>query len=260
MPQYGARLQLEHEETPLPAGLRSGCHRAPSIYAHPPRRLQFAGIVSECLGIDPDGWGLEEVRGGERRARWQTYVAATAAVTAAATAPSNLFQRLFLPPYRPLCRSYRRLCRSFHPPTPHLPPADYPPTVFLSMVKDPEQVERIARNQAILQRRGSPVEVLDVWERQVYPTYFSDRGTYISEGGWGRLRWQGRGGGSECPAMRQLPVISACSRCGAASSPPGVPHICLMRAVLTRPCWPAAGLPCRLQPQHCGGPEADFDD
>ena len=146
------------------------------------------------------------------------------------------------------------------PPSPPLPPAssppaDYPPTVFLSMVKDTEQAERIGKNRAILRRRGSPVEVVDVWERQVYPSYFSDRGTYISEGGRGGVMWKGGGRGGEGSTCRKRGRFccagegeggSVClvtpqgvasgqgeeSSCSAAPAAPHVPHLC------PSACWP----------------------
>jgi hypothetical protein len=148
------------------------------------------------------------------------------------TLPQLLLPQLQQTP-PPACSSQQKAVASF--PRLLLPPPDYPPTVFLSMVKDSEQVQRIARNQAILQRRGSPVEVLDVYERQVYPTYFSDRGTYIDEGECisCALPWElcvVSAGGAECEvgpvdacaSPPQIPLHNGCAASAAGSPLPGV--------------------------------------
>lgn len=58
----------------------------------------------------------------------------------------------------------------------------YPPTVFVSMERDTDTAERIRGNVADLKSRGVPVQMIKVYPRQVYPTYFSDRNPlYINE-------------------------------------------------------------------------------
>lgn len=54
------------------------------------------------------------------------------------------------------------------PPPPSLPPpplplpADYPPTIFVSMVKDQTQGAKISNDYSILKQRGSPVAIIKV--------------------------------------------------------------------------------------------------
>ncbi|PSC72576.1 hypothetical protein C2E20_4286 [Micractinium conductrix] len=52
---------------------------------------------------------------------------------------------------------------------------DFPPTVYVSMERDVDTKERIRLNQEELEARGVPVEVVKVYPRVIYPTYFSDR-------------------------------------------------------------------------------------
>lgn len=51
----------------------------------------------------------------------------------------------------------------------------YPPTVFASMLRDKDMALKIAAAWRELHNKNSPVEVIGVHPRQVYPTYFSDR-------------------------------------------------------------------------------------
>ncbi|KAI7844116.1 hypothetical protein COHA_002255 [Chlorella ohadii] len=51
----------------------------------------------------------------------------------------------------------------------------YPPTIYVSMVRDTPTAKKIEANRKELTRQRTPVEVIQVEERKVYPTYFSDR-------------------------------------------------------------------------------------
>jgi hypothetical protein len=51
----------------------------------------------------------------------------------------------------------------------------YPPTIYVSMVRDTPTAKKIEANRKELTRMRTPVEVIQVEERKVYPTYFSDR-------------------------------------------------------------------------------------
>ncbi|KAL4443430.1 hypothetical protein ABPG75_011167 [Micractinium tetrahymenae] len=51
----------------------------------------------------------------------------------------------------------------------------YPPTVFASMLRDKDMALKISAAWKELHSMDSPVEVVGVHPRQVYPTYFSDR-------------------------------------------------------------------------------------
>lgn len=52
---------------------------------------------------------------------------------------------------------------------------EYPPTVYVSMEQDRDTAERIRENVQVLRDMGVPVQMIKVYPRQVYPTYFSDR-------------------------------------------------------------------------------------
>ncbi|KAI7842893.1 hypothetical protein COHA_003405 [Chlorella ohadii] len=54
----------------------------------------------------------------------------------------------------------------------------FPPTLFVSMVKDPKQSAKIGTDWSILTEEGSPVGIIRAYERTIYPTYFSDRAPY----------------------------------------------------------------------------------
>lgn len=41
-------------------------------------------------------------------------------------------------------------------------PADFPPTIFCNMVKDSEQQGKYDQDVRILEKRGTPVEVIEV--------------------------------------------------------------------------------------------------
>ena len=41
-------------------------------------------------------------------------------------------------------------------------PAEYPPTIYVSMVRDPPTAKKIEANRKELTRRGTPVEVIQV--------------------------------------------------------------------------------------------------
>ncbi|KAL4428341.1 hypothetical protein ABPG75_002430 [Micractinium tetrahymenae] len=62
-------------------------------------------------------------------------------------------------------------------------PGQYPPAMFFSMQRDDKQRELIDLNQEILRtEKNAPAEVIKVYPRKVYPTYFSDRDPwYINE-------------------------------------------------------------------------------
>ncbi|KAL4429167.1 hypothetical protein ABPG77_010146 [Micractinium sp. CCAP 211/92] len=52
---------------------------------------------------------------------------------------------------------------------------EFPPTVYVSMEQDTSTAERIRENVQVLRDIGTPVQMIKVYPRKVYPTYFSDR-------------------------------------------------------------------------------------
>ncbi|KAL4443431.1 hypothetical protein ABPG75_011168 [Micractinium tetrahymenae] len=59
---------------------------------------------------------------------------------------------------------------------------EYPPTVYVCMERDTDTAERIRENVQVLHDYGVPVQMVKVYDRKVYPTYFSDRDPwYINE-------------------------------------------------------------------------------
>ncbi|PSC69850.1 Secretion-regulating guanine nucleotide exchange factor [Micractinium conductrix] len=68
---------------------------------------------------------------------------------------------------------------------------EYPPTVFVSMQRDAKQVELIKWNQEILRDRNTPAEIINVFPRKVYPTYFSDRSPYYINETLSKAIWSG---------------------------------------------------------------------
>jgi hypothetical protein len=119
---------------------------------HMPLHLQFDGIISEALGIDPASGGFRDVPGGEEQV--QHTAQAGAGCPARYHGFASLLRLRLVPlPLAPTCA--RR--------------AVYPPTVFISMVRDTKERELIQENQQILQARNTPVQVIKVSSAQMLP-------------------------------------------------------------------------------------------
>lgn len=139
--------------------------------------------MSEALGIDPDAWGLNEVQGGEQTppqappcrrptpwpAQWlrrdyqkqQGPVRGwSAAEPRAGRARGGKAEMRLAAPMSPRLPALAALsCPS--PATPALPP-DFPPTLYVSMLRDEDSVPKIERNADILRDQGTPVEIIEV--------------------------------------------------------------------------------------------------
>jgi len=153
-----------------------------------PHLLQMDGIMSEALGIDEDAWGLWEVSGEWPHKRWQSDFPACRVLLAgawslrlggaqarepgggagAACSPVGLHcmakpaPRLVpAPEYLPWCAT-RPLPRLIDPPA----SPEYPPTIYVSMVRDTPTAKKIEANRKELTRQRTPVEVIQVRSRE----------------------------------------------------------------------------------------------
>lgn len=123
--------------------------RLPGSSRRPGAPPQVDGIISEALGVDPDAWVLDKMKGGKCGAvagqppsvRWPS----------GAQPPAD--EGASVLPAHPRCSP--QAC----PPAP--PPAEpFPPTVFVSMEKDAEQKAKIQADWALLRQRGVPAAII----------------------------------------------------------------------------------------------------
>lgn len=139
--------------------LRPACTAGTRINSSPAASaalLQFQGLVAEALGVDPKSGAFDVLLdgafcfGGWTRSR-------------AAGCLRRLPPLCSLPPPLP-CHLPARHPSPLSPPP---PAADYyPPTVFVSMVKDEKQAGFIEADRKIIEKLGSPVEVIEVRRRR----------------------------------------------------------------------------------------------
>jgi hypothetical protein len=215
--------------------------------------LQFDGVISEALGIDPSSGGIRDVPGGACTAPLPLDALALRAgggvgrARARVRAGGRSAAHLRPPPRRSgRWAPARQLPAPPSPIAPSLAPAPvlvavYPPAVIVSMTRDEKQAAVIAGNKKELQARGTAMQIIKVGGRG------DTRG--------GRVVWA-RGGGLQCVAVLDsklsgaggaqglpCPGVTSCSAAGSMSGPlrtqrtrlwipdpaglppPGLPHL-----------------------------------
>lgn len=119
---------------------------------------QFDGVHAEALGIDYNSWGLWELGDRGEAGRLACGGPAWRSVEEgrcrdARRAPRSL-------PARPPTAAATPSCCLLPAPAPRL--AAFPPALYADMVRDEKTSKKIEDNRRTLEKRGSPVEVVEV--------------------------------------------------------------------------------------------------